>query len=102
METRTVRVKVDGVRRLCDACEAEFFTQEWFLISEPQWRARRVVFNCFHTYKGEDWNELWLPGPVLTSRLICFLLRLRAHTAGASSDITWMFHLVQLLPEDKA
>lgn len=62
----------------------------------------RVVFNCFLTYEGENWNKLWLPGPTLTSRMIPFLLPLPEHAAGTGSDITWMFHQVQLLPEDKA
>lgn len=62
-------------------------------------RGRRAVFNCFHTYKGEDWNELWLPWPTLTSRLMCFLLIFRERATGA---ITWIFHQLQLLREVKA
>lgn len=93
MEPGRVRLKVAGVR----TPEIELLR-----ISKPQWQTHRVVFNCFLTYKGETWNELWVPRPMLTSRLIRFLLRFTEHAAGVSSDITWMFHQVQFLPEDEA
>lgn len=98
MEPGRVRLKVAGVRTLCAGTPEV----ELLRISKPQWQTHRVVFNCSLTYKGETWNELWVLRPMLTSRLIRFLLRFTEHAAGVSSDITWMFHQVQLLPEDEA
>lgn len=89
METRRVRVKVDGAK-------PEFPKPELLRLGNDK-RAERVLSRF-----PENRDELWLPGPCLTSRLMCFLLRFRERAAGASSDITWMFHQVQLLPGDKA
>ena len=61
----------------------------------------RIVFNCSFCYKGDNLNELLLPGPTLTSSLLGVLLRFREHPIAISSDIKGMFHQVRLLPEDK-
>lgn len=62
----------------------------------------RIVFNCSFTYKGENLNQLLLPGPTLSSSLMGVLLRFREHSIAVSSDIKGMFHQVRLLPEDKS
>ncbi len=61
----------------------------------------RVVFNCSFSYKGQNLNDLLLPGPNLGSSLLGVLLRFREHTVAISSDIKGMFHQVRLLPEYK-
>lgn len=61
----------------------------------------RVVFNCSFSYKGENLNDLLLPGPTLGSSLLGVLLRFREHAVALSGDIKGMFHQVRLLPEDK-
>ncbi|XP_067283159.1 uncharacterized protein [Pseudorasbora parva] len=61
----------------------------------------RVVFNCSFSYRGENLNDLLLPGPTLGSSLLGVLLRFREHPVAFSSDIKGMFHQVRLLPEDK-
>ncbi|KAK7880057.1 hypothetical protein WMY93_033275 [Mugilogobius chulae] len=60
----------------------------------------RVVFNCSFTYKGQNLNELLLPGPNLGASLLGVLLRFREHVIAVSSDIKGMFHQVRLLPQD--
>lgn len=61
----------------------------------------RVVFNCSFSYKGENLNDLLLPGANLGSTLLGVLLRFREHSVAISSDIKGMFHQVRLLPKDK-
>lgn len=61
----------------------------------------RVVFNCSFQYRGNNVNELLLPGPTLSPSLLTVLLRFREHSVGISSDIRGMFHQVRLLPEDR-
>lgn len=61
----------------------------------------RVVFNCSFTYKGENLNDLLLPGPTLGSSLLGVLVRFREHRVAISGDIKAMFHQVHLLTEDK-
>ncbi|KAL2093214.1 hypothetical protein ACEWY4_010526 [Coilia grayii] len=61
----------------------------------------RIVFNCSFTYKGQNLNELLVPGPTLTSSLLGVLLRFREHAIAISSDIKGMFHQVRLLPKDR-
>ncbi len=62
----------------------------------------RLVFNCSFKYRGENLNELLLPGPTLTSTLLGVLLRFQEHSVAVSSDIRGMFHQVRLLPDDKS
>ena len=62
----------------------------------------RIVFNCSFTYKGDNLNQLLLPGPTLSSSLMGVLLCFREHSIAVSSDIIkGMFHQVRLLPEDR-
>lgn len=61
----------------------------------------RVVFNCSFQLRGNNLNELLLPGPTLGSSLLAVLLRFKEHSVGISSDIRGMFHQVRLLPEDR-
>ncbi len=62
----------------------------------------RIVFNCSFQYRGQNLNELLLPGPALGPSLLAVLLRFREHSVAVSSDIKGMFHQVRLLPEDKS
>ncbi len=61
----------------------------------------RIVLNCSFQYRGQNLNELLLPGPALGPSLLAVLLRFREHSVAVSSDIKGMFHQVRLLPEDK-
>ena len=61
----------------------------------------RIVFNCSFQFRGNNLNELLLPGPTLSPSLLAVLLRFREHSVGISSDIRGMFHQVRLLPEDR-
>ncbi len=61
----------------------------------------RIDFNCSFQYRGQNLNELLLPGPALGPSLLAVLLRFREHSVAVSSDIKGMFHQVRLLPEDK-
>lgn len=61
----------------------------------------RIVFNCSFQFRGNNLNELLLPGPTLSPSLLSVLLRFREHSVGISSDIRGMFHQVRLLPEDR-
>ncbi|KAK7915538.1 hypothetical protein WMY93_011299 [Mugilogobius chulae] len=51
--------------------------------------------------RGDNLNQLLLPGPTLTSSLLGVLLRFREYAVAVCSDIKGMFHQVRLLPEDK-
>ncbi|XP_038160417.1 uncharacterized protein LOC119796094 [Cyprinodon tularosa] len=78
-------------------------TESWFIPHHMVTHngKNRIVFNCSYTYKGQNLNELLLPGPTLTSSILGVLLRFREHAIALSSDIKGMFHQVRLLPEDR-
>ncbi|XP_030609347.1 uncharacterized protein LOC115796997 [Archocentrus centrarchus] len=83
--------------------ELEGAAESWFIPHHMVTHngKNRIVFNCSYVYKGDNLNELLLPGPPLSASLLGVLLRFREHTVAVSSDIQGMFHQVRLLPEDK-
>ncbi|XP_067265288.1 uncharacterized protein [Chanodichthys erythropterus] len=98
------RLKNAGYIEKLKTCEVEEMQESWYIphhMVEHNGK-NRVVYNCSFQYKGQNLNELLLPGPTLSPTLLAVLLRFREHSTAISSDIRGMFHQVRLLPDDKS
>ena len=56
----------------------------------------RVVFDCSAKTRGVSINDVLLPGPVLTNKVVDVLLRFRQHPVGLMGDIEGMFFQVNV------
>ena len=61
----------------------------------------RIVFNSSASFKGHILNDYWYKGPDLLNNLFGVVLRFRENAVAVCGDITKMYHMVAIPPEDQ-
>ena len=60
----------------------------------------RVVFDCAAKFKGVCLNDVLMPGPCLTNKLVGVLIRFRMERVALTGDVCSMFHQIRVHPKD--
>ena len=61
----------------------------------------RIVFNSSASFNGHTLNDYWFKGPDLLNNLFGVLLRFRENQVAVCGDITKMYHMIAIPPEDQ-
>ena len=61
----------------------------------------RIVFNSSASFKGHSLNDYWYKGPDLLNNLFGVVLRFRENAVADCGDITKMYFMVSILPDDQ-
>ena len=70
-------------------------------VSSQQTTKIRVAFDCSANYKVISLNDILLPGPDVTNKLIGVLIRFRNEVITIEEDTKSMFPQIQSPPRDR-
>ena len=74
-------------------------SRSWYIPHHATGGIFRIVFDCGATYRGTSLNNILLPEPDQTSRLVGVLLMFRSGPVAVMADVKGMFHQVRVCPE---